>query len=149
MALKKKAIVLDIDGVIFDSTFLLREIHDLALTGDEMWEYYYNNCNSDRVEVKPQIYSILNGFKNHAFFISTSRNERCRKETESKLNKSGIFPDKIYMRAVDDLRIAPELKKQHLQEIMKEYNIELFIDDEVANCRMASNLGIFTMRVVE
>ena len=147
--MKQKAIVLDIDGVIFDSTFLLQEIYDRALKGDEMWEYYYANCNSDRVEVKPQIYSILNGFKDHAFFISTSRNERCREETESKLNKSGIFPDKIYMRSEGDLRIAPELKQQHLQEIMKEYEILLFIDDEVANCRMASNLGIFTMRVVE
>ncbi len=159
--MKQKAIVLDIDGVIFDSTFLIQEISNKALKGEEMWQYYYANCNSDKVKVKPQIYNILNGFKDYAFFISTSRNERCRKETEAKLNEAGIFPAKIYMRQESDLQESQELKQQsdlqesqelkqqHLQEIMKEYNIKLFIDDEVANCKMASNLGIFTMRVVE
>ena len=146
--MKQKAIVLDIDGVIFDSTFLIQEISNKALKGEEMWKYYYANCNSDRVKVKPQIYNILNGFKDCAFFISTSRNERCRRETEAKLNEAGIFPDKIYMRQEGDLRESQELKQQHLQEIMKDYDIRLFIDDEIANCQMANNLGIFTMRLI-
>ena len=146
--MKQKAIVLDIDGVIFDSIFLLREIHDSALKGDEMWEYYYSNCNSDRVKVNKFIYNLLQGYKSHALLISTSRNERCRKETEAKLNANGIFPQRIYMRPDNDLRLAPELKQGHLKEIQKEFDIELFIDDEPANCRMAKDLGIFTMRVI-
>ena len=146
--MKQKAIVLDIDGVIFDSIFLLREIHDSALKGDEMWEYYYNNCNSDRVKVNKFIYNLLQGYKQHAFLISTSRSEKCRKETEDKLFKEGLFPQRIYMRPEGDLRLAPELKQSHLEEIQKEFDVELFIDDEPANCRMARELGIFTIRVI-
>ena len=148
MALKQKAIVLDIDGVIFDSIFLLREINDSALKGDEMWDYYYSNCNSDRVKVNKFIYNILQGYKNYALFISTSRSERCRKETEAKLEANGVFPYKVYMRPEGDLRLSPELKQDHLKAIQKEFDIELFIDDEPANCRMAKDLGIVTMRVI-
>lgn len=146
--MRQKAIVLDIDGVIFDSVFLLHEIHDLALKGEEMWNYYYSNCNSDRVKVNPFIYNLLQGYKEHALIISTARNEKCRKETEAKLNKEGIFPEKVYMRPYDDLRLASDLKRDHLIEIQKDYDISLFVDDEPANCMMAKDLRIFTLRVL-
>ena len=47
--MKRKAIICDIDGVLLQTDFILDEIHALGLKGDEKWEYFYENCNSDRV----------------------------------------------------------------------------------------------------
>ena len=60
--MKEKAVVIDIDGVILDSSFILKEIHEKGLKGEEKWDYYYNNCNSDRVHVIDSAWEFLQLF---------------------------------------------------------------------------------------
>ena len=55
----KKAIILDIDGVILDTKAVLAEILNKNLKGDEMWSYFYENCNSTRVPLMKNILSFL------------------------------------------------------------------------------------------
>jgi hypothetical protein len=52
------------------------------------------------------------------------------------------------MRRDNDFRPSHEVKKEHLEQIMQEYNIIAFIDDDLSNCQMAKELGIFTLRKV-
>ena len=52
------------------------------------------------------------------------------------------------MRKNGDYRPALEIKREHLVEIMKNFNVLLFIDDDLANCRMAEELGILALRKV-
>ena len=54
----------------------------------------------------------------------------------------------LYMRKDGDYRSSQEVKKDHLIEISKNYDIIAFIDDELSNCQAASNEGILALRKV-
>ena len=47
--MKEKAIVLDVDGVILDSSKVFEELFKRKLKGDEKWEYFRENCNGSDV----------------------------------------------------------------------------------------------------
>ena len=151
---KKNVVVLDLDGVILDTAFLFNEIFELKLKGNAMWDYFHANCNSDKVKLIegfPDLYVNLYDMRIHSdvlFIILTSRNESVRKETELKLRKEGVFFDKLLMRPKDDYREANILKKEALEELKKEYNILMFIDDDLNNCNAAKELGIYSLRKV-
>ena len=169
--MKRKAIVCDIDGVLLQTDFILQEIFELGLKGEDKWEYFYNNCNSDRVKVIEETKrfldtidsgyyvakeNIIDGFDSYTYcdrqkyviIISTARNEKCREATEDKLFDEHIGFDKMYMRKQGDLRSACEVKRDHLLKIMKEFDIVAFIDDDLENCEMAKSLGVLSLRRV-
>ena len=145
----KKAIILDIDGVILDTKAVLAEILNKNLKGDEMWSYFYENCNSTRVPLMKNILSFLEYLDPSVYIIlSTARNEKCRKETSEKLNAEGISYNILCMRKNGDLRPSAEVKKDHINLIKKEFEIIAFIDDDLSNCRMAEAKGLLALRKV-
>jgi len=162
--MKRKAIVCDIDGCILQTDFILQEIHELGLKGNEKWEYFYKNCNSDRVEIIPEIKKYIDSFVHATYevevepnvitidsvtlIVSTARNEKCRIETIDKLARHEIFFDRMYMRKDSDFRHAHEVKREHLLKIMEDFDIVAFIDDDIENCEMAKSLGILSLRRV-
>lgn len=147
--MKKKAIVCDIDGVVLKSDFLLKEIYEKKLKGDEKWEYFDRECNSDRVKLIPSIKPFLNSFEDNVhIIISTARNERCRKGTSNKLWRHRICFDEMYMRAIDDYRDATEVKRDHFKKILEEYEVICFVDDSLENCEVAKEFGILALRCV-
>ena len=146
----KSAIVIDVDGVILNSAFIFDEIFKLGLKGDAMWDYFHEHCNSERVKLisdfKP-LYNLLKGL-NINLILLTSRNDKVKLETAQKLRSEGILFDKLYMRKNGDYREANIIKKETLQNLQKEYNILMFIDDDLNNCEAAKELGIFSLRKV-
>ena len=152
--MKRKAIVIDIDNCVLNTQFILDEIHKLGLKGEDKWEYFYKNCNSDRVLRMKGAIELFRQFSNSGnapyIFFSTARNEKCKEATLNKLWKEGfIIPDDaIFMRPYYDLRSACEVKREHLIEIMKEFDIIAFIDDDLQNCEMAKSLGVLALRRV-
>ena len=150
---KKKAIVLDIDGVILNTAFLFEEIFNLKLKGTAMWDYFHEHCNSDRVKVMSNFkpfydFLIARSYSDIDLILLTSRNEKVKEGTKEKLREEGIYYDKIFMRPNNDYREASTLKKETLHELQKEYNIVLFVDDDLKNCEAAKELGIYTVRKV-
>ena len=149
--MKRKAIVFDIDSTILDSEFIIREIHELGLKGEAKWEYFNEHCNGDRVEVIDETLRLLNllWINGVTIIFSTARNKKCYDATVEKFRKEGIYFDKLLMRKKDDLRTADEVKREHI-EIVKhmDYDIIAFIDDDLANCQMAKELGILSLRRV-
>lgn len=152
--MKEKAIVFDIDGVMLDTAFLFEEIFKLGLKGDAMWNYFHENCNSEKVKfIKgfEKFYVTLHALRasdNVKFILLTSRNEKVREETEKKLwSICGSF-DALYMRPKEDYRESHILKKEALQQIQKLYDVILFIDDDLKNCEAAKELGIYSLRKV-
>lgn len=150
--MKPKAIVIDIDGVCLQTDFILDEIHKLGLKGEEKWEYFYNNCNSDRVkaiETTKNFYTTIRyGINDLYCIISTARNEKCSVVTLKKLAREKIIFDRSYWRKDGDLRLACEVKREHLLQIMEEFEVIAFIDDDLENCEMAKSLGILALRRV-
>lgn len=146
---KEKAIILDIDGVLLDSAVILREIYDLKLNGDEMWAYFHEHCNGPKVSSMKNICPLLSSIdRSVRIILSTARNDKCRKSTEERLHKEGFSYDGLYMRANGDYRPSPEVKKDHLRLISQEFDIIAFIDDDLTNCQMAKEEGIFALRKV-
>ena len=149
--MKRKAIVCDIDSTILDSRFIIREIHELGLKGDEKWAYFYENCNSDRVEVISEMKTLLFSFwiNDVTIIFSTARNKKCYDETVKKFSKEGIYFDKLLMRKDGDLRPANEIKREHIEIVKRmDYDVIAFIDDDLQNCEMAKELGILALRRV-
>ena len=146
---KEKAIVLDIDGVILDSTVILKEIYNLGLRGDEMWTYFHENCNSSRVPFMKSICPLIENFKAHVYIIlSTARNDKCRKSTEERLNSEGFPYDYLYMRKDGDYRPSSEVKRDHLKTISQKFDVIAFVDDDLSNCQMAQSEGILALRKI-
>ena len=150
----RNCIVLDVDGVILNTAFLFEEIFNLKLKGDAMWDYFHKECNTDRVKLIPgfeefflRLYDIKVN-SNVDIILLTSRNEKVRKDTELKLRLEGVFFDKLIMRPKNDYREAHILKKEILQDLQKEYNIIMYIDDDLNNCEAAKELGVFSLRKV-
>jgi len=147
--MKRKVIVCDIDGMVLNTQFILDEIHELGLKGEDEWEYFCKNCNSDRVQLMPRIKEYLSGLHSEVGrFFMTARNEKCVEETAKKLESFKIRVDRLYMRIQNDLRPACEIKREHLLQIMEEFDIIAFIDDNLQNCEMAKELGILALRRV-
>lgn len=147
----RRAIVLDCDGVILNTSHIFKELYELDLEGNAKWDYFHEHCNSDKVELMPGIRKFFSTLYNDvplAIIVSTARNEKVRQQTVAKLLKHGIITDHLYMRKNEDYRPSSEIKKEHLQEIMSRYDVVAFIDDDIENCQMAKELGILTLRRV-
>ena len=146
---KQKAIVLDVDGVCLQTDFILQEIFEQKLKGDAKWDYFYKECNSDRVKLMPNIIPFIRSFPDNVVtIISTARSERCRRGTAKKLWQYKIGFEEMYMRELEDYRPAEEVKREHLQKIMENYEVICFVDDSLENCEMAKDMGILALRVV-
>lgn len=147
--MKQRAIVLDVDGVCLDSECIMRETFEQGLKGDAKWDYFYQHCNSDRVKLTPNIIPFIRSFPDNVVtIISTARSERCRRGTARKLWQYKIGFEEMYMRALDDYRPAEEVKCEHLQEIIENYDVICFVDDSLENCEVAKELGVLALRCV-
>lgn len=137
----KDAIICDIDGCVVDTDWIWSEIEKQKLEGLEKWDFFNkNSCNLEKSKINPEMIMLLNGYgvsnKNELIF-STARSEEIRTETRAMLHK--IFPDReflLFMRPADCVSTSDEVKKEHLVEILKNYNIKIAIDNENQNCQM-------------
>ena len=146
---KKDCVVCDVDGVLLDSSWIIREIYEKGLKGDTKWDYFYSKCNSEKVmpiawAKKYLELAVLNGILP---LLLTARNEHNRAETEKKLKKENIPYFKMYMRQEGDYRTSSEVKEDWLKEISNEYNIIIFIDDDLSNIRVAQKMNLNVFKV--
>lgn len=147
----RRAIVLDMDGVLFDTSHIFKKLYELELKGDAKWDYFHQHCNDEEVKLMPGVKDFFKTLYNDvplAIIVSTARNEKIKMDTMRKLLGNKVIFDHLYMRKDGDYRPSSEVKKEHLQEIMKDYEVTLFIDDDIENCEMAKELGILALRRV-
>ena len=147
---KRKAIVVDIDGVILDSSVIYKEMLKLGLKGDEKWSYFHKHCSGPKVVPIKEMILFLNSINpSISIVLSTARNECCREETEERLYKENFHYTVLYMRGKDDERPSDELKRDHLKGIAEEFDVIAFIDDDLSNCLMAEKEGVLALRKVD
>lgn len=135
----EKAIVIDIDGVILDSSKVLKESND-------NWDYFDRNCNGDDVELIGNIKPFLRALgKDIRVIVSTARTEKIRPQTARKLWKYRVQFDDMYMRGINDYREDYEVKKDQIKAIIQRYDIVAFIDDKGKNCDIAKEFGLLSL----
>lgn len=140
---KPLAVIFDIDGVLVDSSYIEKQarkskvnVYDYFKTHLEESSKYGNKPITDMFES----YCNNPGYK---VFIITSRLESIRKETEYQLKLiSNCRYDGLFMREDDDFKQSQEIKKEHLKELQKNFNVVLVIDDEDSNIRMYRRNGV-------
>ena len=158
--MKKNAIVWDIDNTLLDTRHLFEQ---------DSLDYFYEHCNDDDVPVIDKAKNFLDTLNHSQYYkrdnyledgtssierldyvtiLLTARNEHNREATEDKLADAGIGYDYLLMRADDDFREPPEVKRDYLIKLMEEYDIVAFIDDDSWNCAMARDLGLLALMVV-
>lgn len=151
-----KAVICDIDGVLIDTSLILKHIEDNKLTGDEKWEYFDNNANGLKAYPNRKMLEIIKLFwlKNFKIILLTGRSEKIKEETIKTLNNDFYLltdckPEfEIYMRKEDDYHLEPfEVKQRYLTELKKKYDIYCAFDDDEKNCKMFKENGILTFEV--
>ena len=147
--MKEQAIVLDVDGVLLDSSKVFEELFKRKLKGDEKWEYFRENCNgSDVIFIKNSLKFIQALNKEIKIILLTARNEKCREATEARLKAENFIYHELYMRPENNYEESDTLKSKILFELTGIYDIIAFIDDELSNCKAAKDLGILALRKV-
>ena len=150
-----KCVIFDIDGTLVKTTHIIDEAKSFGLENVQIWDYFYKHCNDECIETIHSIVDMVNIYHNNGYqvFFVTGRNFANFEETNKLLMR--IFNvDKEHqqwwqtmMRGKYDYRPASQVKKDALGLIMKEYKIDLLVDDEKDNIEMAKSLGICALLV--
>ena len=81
--------------------------------------------------------------------ITTARDEKSRKQTESWLKRVGLKPKHVLMRGSGDPRPDPEVKVEQINILRKNYGDNIIMyDDKEENCKaVEKETGVPCIRV--
>ena len=160
--MKRKAIIVDIDGCLLDNSKLYLEMEkkfkttDLGKVDSAPYNFFHANCNNaDYVSKVPEIFNLVNYYNQngYAIIILTSRRDLIRKSTLHYLLNGDIKLDNLtemVLRPANKEGTPSYLyKKEEIQKLHKRYDIELILDDEYANCAIFRQLGFTVLRVIK
>ena len=138
--MKSRCIIMDIDGVLCDSSKGVKEhiIKNKDYEGFRkdyakypMFKAFLHLCNSMNL-----MFDIV---------IITGRKEKGREATKQWLKNNSIDYHKLIMRSDDDNRPGEEVKKDFLQDVKEDYDILFAIDDKPEINRMYKVEGILCL----
>jgi hypothetical protein len=151
----KKAIIVDLDGCLFEKLNIPLPATNSREEWDEFQENYHNIA-----QIIPFIKNLILRFSGYKILFVTSREARkdvikntfnsiirCFTNLEEKLQLSPNSFD-LLMRNNDDYRPSHEVKKDIYTMFIKDrYDVEFAIDDEDENIKMWRSLGIPCLQV--
>jgi 3-deoxy-D-manno-octulosonate 8-phosphate phosphatase KdsC-like HAD superfamily phosphatase len=149
--MKKKAIICDIDGCLLDTAIIHKEIEQKDLIGAQKWAYFERFANNiDKVSFNYNLGIALEALAKVGIniILLTARSESIRKSTARRLDMQLNCKYKLVMRNFGDEDTPRVIKKRHLENILKEYEVILAIDDEDENLKMFSAMGLFVMKAL-
>lgn len=164
----KKAIIVDLDGCLFDTSEIIELLPNSALEWTrEQWDVFQENYNRDFPIIKFVKRTIGEWGKTHSILFVTSREARnnvvnctlraiqeCFKEELS--SQRGSFCSEGYIKHYEllmrndcDYRSSSEVKRDIYTMFIKDrYSVEFALDDEQQNIDMWVSLGIPCLKVV-
>jgi len=130
----KRLLILDLDGTLFDSQKRWEECQRLNPNNKrEFWNCFqsekFMDLDEPRLNLINYVKSLIN--ENTTVVIVSGRNSRQYNKSIEQLNKIGIIPNEIYLRADKDFRKDFEFKAEIVMKILQKYNAEeiFMIDD--------------------
>ena len=147
---KYRAIVVDLDDVLFYTNPIFKKAEEMNLSGDDLWNFFHEKVKECSVNhwVRDMIgLYVQNGFS--PVFI-TARSEEIWLETFMSIAK-GLHMTyfDLYMRKPGDKRPSEIVKEEILlDDVLPLYEVEFALDDDIKNCEMYAKHGIPVLHVL-
>jgi hypothetical protein len=130
---KKRAIVMDLDGTLCDATDFLaygdHAYHEAATTIAPRNAAMHTVCRT----------AMASGV---AVLIFSGRSEVWLEASEAWIRKADVFYEMIRFRARGDWRHNPDVKRDFVREAKERYEIVAAYDDQPSCCKMFVEEGI-------
>lgn len=138
MAIKKNAIIVDIDGTLADAT---HRLHLLEST-PKKWDEFHRSSEKD--EINPWCLEIVERFSHdHEIVLLTGRGNEYREVTRKWLKEKNVSFDQLFMRELGDRRSDFEIKKEiFLEKISLDHKVLFVIEDRMSVVAMWRELGL-------
>lgn len=147
-ALKPKAVVFDLDGVLVDSSrryekcmretmrkYRVRKPEELKhIVGAmrDFWKCFLSEKHMNLDRPKPEAAKLVRSYlsKGYKIIILTGRVKQTQeRKTRKQLKEWGIHFHEIVFRNKGDYRKDYEVKLEALEKLMEKYNVEIVYDD--------------------
>ena len=133
---KPKAIVLDMDSTLCFNT-----------TGRP---WYGKGAAEGMLNDIPNIpiVNLVNVYDSMGYwiFIITGRDESLKNSTETWLDNNNVMYSDVLYRKEKDFRKSAEIKKELITDLLKDYNVELIIDDAEPVVKMYREIGLTVLQ---
>lgn len=138
-------VLVDIDGTLADISHRVhkypKDTHD-----GEQWREFFRGVGADAI-IEP-VAEIVRGLflQGHEIIVATARPEYIRYETTTWLKQHGIPCRELWMRVDNDIRSAPDIKRDMIYFLSGEGRMpHLAIDDDPRNIEMFQYFEIKTL----
>lgn len=131
--------VFDIDGVLADNNDAAKSVGLSSANKDIDWNKYYELLAFCKVNSWAK--TIINNVETRVVIV-TGREESNRAITEMWLKNNHIYYDHLFMRPVGNTERSHVVKKQIIEDLLKQFHIKRAYDDEKDNILMFNELGI-------
>ena len=120
----KRIRIVDLDSTIADDRWRMWLIDPHMEDGADKYHYYHLHCHDDPVINRWIVDECL-----HDVVFLTARPERMRKETKAWLDRHELSHLALLMRSDEDERHSMVMKRDVVQLLKKQFEIEKAFDD--------------------
>ena len=132
-ALKPRAVVFDLDGVLIDSSKRYEVCKEEAKGNEKaFWDCFLSEKYMNYDSLREDVIRILRGYlvKGYRVIILTGRVRQTQaRKTRSQLKEWGISYHEIVFRRKGDYREDQDYKLEGLAKLMNRYRVEALYDD--------------------
>lgn len=139
----KSIIIFDIDGTLADITHRL----DFIKSKPKNWDAFDAGIPHDKqIFATAELCRSLYSSNRHKIILATGRNIRTKQATEDWLKSVDIPYHDLYMRPKNDFRSDTIVKKNQLEQIMRDYQRKplMVFDDRPGVVDMWRDNGLWT-----
>ncbi|MEW2567967.1 hypothetical protein [Streptomyces sp. NPDC047070] len=133
--------VFDLDGTLADTAHRQRFLERKPRN----WDAFFAAAPHDPPLAEGVALALEHAEECEVLYL-TGRPERCRKETVAWIAAQGLPEGRIRMRRDDDRRPARRTKLQILQELARNREIRVLVDDDELVCADAERAGFTVVR---
>jgi len=140
---KKKAIIVDIDGTLADVEHRVHFMH----TEPKDWRSFNSNMLEDKLNI--WCHQIMQAMKREGqeILLVTGRGEKRRLDTENWLHKHNVNYDGLFMRSHADRREDFLIKKIIYEErIAPNYDVLFVLEDRLSVVKMWRSIGLICLQ---
>lgn len=142
--MKKKCILVDIDGTLADISErrkILKETNN--------WDLFFENILQDRVN--NWCLEIISKFKaDHSIIVVTGRMSKHSDKTLRWLSNNNVFFTEIFFRKDNDYRSDEVVKEEiYLEKIFPNYKVIFVLDDRARVVKKWRELGLICLQCDE